>query len=69
VRPALAALESRHWQNVAELYAIGPAPSVDVEWLYNPAGQTEWTIIPDLAGVVCIDFGLIRTCRLANLAL
>jgi ABC-2 type transport system permease protein len=52
VRPALAALESGYWQRVAELYAIGPIPSVDVEWLYNPAGRTAWTIVPGLAGVV-----------------
>lgn len=52
VRPALAALESGYWQRVAELYAIGPVPSVDVEWLYNPAGRPAWTIVPGLAGVV-----------------
>lgn len=52
VRPALAALESAYWQGVARVYAIGPVPSVDVEWLYNPAGRTAWTIVPGLAGVV-----------------
>jgi ABC-2 type transport system permease protein len=52
VRPALAALESGYWKHVAELYAIGPAPSIDVEWLYNPAGRTAWTIVPGLVGVV-----------------
>jgi ABC-2 type transport system permease protein len=52
VRPALAALESGYWQRVAELYAIGPVPSVKVEWLYNPGGRTAWTIAPGLAGVV-----------------
>jgi ABC-2 type transport system permease protein len=52
VRPALAALENAYWQQIAELYAIGPVPSVDVEWLYNPDGRTSWTIVPGLAGVV-----------------
>ena len=52
VRPALAALENAYWQQIAELYAIGPVPSVDVEWLYNPDGKTSWTIVPGLAGVV-----------------
>jgi ABC-2 type transport system permease protein len=52
VRPALAALENAYWQQIAELYAIGPVPSVDVEWLYNPEGRTSWTIVPGLAGVV-----------------
>jgi ABC-2 type transport system permease protein len=52
VRPALAALENGYWQRVAELYAIGPIPAVDVEWLYNPTGRTAWTIVPGLAGVI-----------------
>jgi ABC-2 type transport system permease protein len=52
VRPAMAALENAYWQQIAELYAIGPVPSVDVEWLYNPDGRTSWTIVPGLAGVV-----------------
>ena len=52
VRQALAALENAYWQQIAELYSIGPVPSVDVEWLYNPNGRTSWTIVPGLAGVV-----------------
>jgi ABC-2 type transport system permease protein len=52
VRPALAALQNAYWQQIAEFYAIGPVPSVDVEWLYNPDGRTSWTIVPGLAGVV-----------------
>ncbi len=52
VRPALAALENAYWHQVAELYAIGPVPSVNVEWLYNPEDRTSWTIVPGLAGVV-----------------
>src|SRR5260370_11088300 len=52
VRPALAALENAYWRHIAELYAIGPVPSPDVEWLYNPEGRTSWTIVPGLAGVV-----------------
>jgi ABC-2 type transport system permease protein len=52
VRPALAALEDAYWQHVAQLYAIGPVPSVNIEWLYNPEGRTAWTIVPGLAGVI-----------------
>ena len=52
VRPALAALESAYWKQVTQLYAIGPVPSVDVEWLYNPQGRMAWTILPGLAGVI-----------------
>src|SRR5258708_36335712 len=52
VRPALAALENAYWQQIAELYAIGPVPSVNVEWLYNPDGRTSWTIVPGLVGVI-----------------
>src|SRR5216683_2393731 len=52
VRPALAALENAYWRQIAELYAISPVPSPDVEWLYNPEGRTSWTIVPGLAGVV-----------------
>ena len=52
VRPALAALENAYWQHTAQLYAIGPVPSVHVEWLYNPEGRTAWTIVPGLAGVI-----------------
>src|SRR5216684_3131224 len=52
VRPALAALENAYWQQIAELYAIGPVPSPDVVWLYNPEGKTTWTIVPGLVGLV-----------------
>src|SRR5258708_306540 len=52
VGPGVAALEDAYWQQIAELYAIGPVPSPDVEWLYNPEGRTSWTIVPGLAGVV-----------------
>lgn len=52
VRPALAALETTYWQHLAELSAIGPVPSVDVEWLYNPESRTDWAIVPGLVGVV-----------------
>src|SRR5271155_3177456 len=50
VRRALAALENAYWRHAAQLYAIGPVPSVSVEWLYNPEGRTAWTIVPGLAG-------------------
>jgi len=52
VRPALAALQIAYWRGAAQTYAGGPAPALDVEWLYNPAGRTAWTIVPGLAGVV-----------------
>src|SRR6202011_31306 len=52
VRPALAALESAYWEQVAQFYAIGPVGSVDVEWLYNPEGRTAWTIVPGLVGAI-----------------
>jgi len=52
VRPALAALENAYWRHAAQFYAIGPVPSVHVEWLYNPEGRTAWTIVPGLAGVI-----------------
>jgi ABC-2 type transport system permease protein len=52
VRPALAALENEYWRQTAQLNAIGPLPSVNVEWLYNPEGRTTWTIVPGLAGVI-----------------
>jgi len=52
VRPALAALENEYWRRTAQLNAIGPLPSVNIEWLYNPEGRTTWTIVPGLAGVI-----------------
>jgi ABC-2 type transport system permease protein len=52
VRPALSALENAYWEHVAQSYAIGRVPAVNVEWLYNPEGRTAWTIVPGLAGVV-----------------
>jgi hypothetical protein len=52
VRPALAALENAYWQQLAQSYAIGPVPSVDVEWLNNSEGRTAWTIVPGLVGVI-----------------
>jgi len=52
VRPALAALQIAYWRGAAQTHEGGPAPALDVEWLYNPAGRTAWTIVPGLAGVV-----------------
>src|SRR5258707_146578 len=52
VRPALAALQIAYWREAAQTYADGPGPALDIEWLYNPAGRTAWTIVPGLAGVV-----------------
>lgn len=52
VRPALAALESAYWRQVAQRSPFVLAPSVDVTWLYNPESRTAWTIVPGLIGVV-----------------
>jgi ABC-2 type transport system permease protein len=52
VRSALAALQNAYWQHLAQSYAIGPVPSVDIEWLYNPEGRTAWAIVPGLVGVI-----------------
>ena len=52
VRPALAALETAYWRHAAQTSPLALAPSVEVEWLYNPEGRTAWTIVPGLAGVV-----------------
>src|SRR5262249_41832255 len=52
VRPALAALEAAYWRHVAQTSPLVLAPSVDIEWLYNPEGRTAWAIVPGLAGVV-----------------
>jgi len=49
VRPALAALQTAYWRHITPNLAAGP---VDVKWLYNPKGRTDWTIAPGLAGVV-----------------
>jgi ABC-2 type transport system permease protein len=52
VRPALAALQVAYWRGAAQLDALSPGPSVEVEWLYNPDSRMAWTIVPGLAGVV-----------------
>jgi ABC-2 type transport system permease protein len=52
VRPALDALQNAYWQQLAQSYAIGSVPSVDVEWLYNPERRTAWTVVHGLAGVI-----------------
>ena len=53
IRPALAALETAYWRNVAQTSPLAFAPpSVEVTWLYNPDGRTAWMIIPGLVGVV-----------------
>src|SRR5260370_39710603 len=48
VRPALAALENAYWQQIAELYAIGPVPSPDVRWRSHPEGRPSRRICPGL---------------------
>ncbi len=53
VRPALAALESAYWREVARRSPLVLGlPTADVVWLYNPEGRTTWTIVPGLVGVV-----------------
>ncbi len=52
VVPALRALEAAFWRRAAEVYAIGPLPDLQVEWLYNPDCKTAWAIAPALAGVI-----------------
>jgi ABC-2 type transport system permease protein len=53
VRPALAALESAYWRQVAQRSPLVlTQTTVDVNWLYNPDSRTAWTIVPGLVGVV-----------------
>jgi len=52
VRPALAALETAYWRQIAETSSLEGGPGVEVNWLYNPEGRTAWTTVPGLAGVV-----------------
>src|SRR6266481_5441750 len=52
VRPALAALETAYWRQIAETSSLEGGPGVAVNWLYNPEGRTAWTTVPGLAGVV-----------------
>ena len=52
VRPALAALETAYWQKRATTFSVDDRSSIDVDWLYNPARRTAWTIVPGLVGVI-----------------
>jgi ABC-2 type transport system permease protein len=52
VRPALAALETAYWREVAHTSALVLAPSFEIEWRHNPEGRTAWAIVPGLVGVV-----------------
>ena len=52
VRPALGALETAYWRQVATVVSFGPPPTVQVEWLYNPQGRTDWSLVPGLVGVI-----------------
>ena len=55
VRPALAALETAYWRQLAQTSPLALAPpSLDVEWLYNPDVRTAWTLLPGLVGVVAM---------------
>ena len=52
VRPALGALETAYWRQAATVFSFGPPLPVQVEWLYNPRGRTDWTLVPGLVGVI-----------------
>jgi ABC-2 type transport system permease protein len=52
VRPALGALETAYWHRAATAFSLGPGPTVQVEWLFNPDRRTAWTIVPGLVGVI-----------------
>lgn len=53
IRPALAALQTAYWREVAHRSPLVlTVPTVQVSWLYNPEGRTAWTIVPGLVGVV-----------------
>ena len=55
VRPALAALETAYWRQLAQTSPLALAPpTLNVEWLYNPHGRTAWTLLPGLVGVVAM---------------
>lgn len=53
VRPALAALESAYWRQLAQRSPLVlTPPTVEVNWLYNPESRTAWMLVPGLVGVV-----------------
>ena len=52
VRPAVEALEATVLRRAANSTAFVHRPTVKVTWLYNPEGNTTWSIIPALAGVI-----------------
>ena len=52
VRPALLALQSAVTREAGEALLGAAAPSVTVQWLYNPEQRNAWAIAPGLAGVV-----------------
>jgi len=52
VRPALAALETAYWRQVADTSPLVIDPGVEIDRLYNPVGRTAWTTVPGLVGVI-----------------
>jgi ABC-2 type transport system permease protein len=51
-RPAVVALEANLLHHLAEAGPLGRLSRFKVTWLYNPDGQTSWSIIPALSGVI-----------------
>lgn len=59
VGAAVAALESRYLrERLATAGPVGAAAPV-VEWLYNPARRTAWTLMPALAGAIVMISSLL----------
>ncbi|MBI2800453.1 MAG: ABC transporter permease [Gammaproteobacteria bacterium] len=52
VRPAVAALEVELARSAVRDVLNNSGPLVQVTWLYNPTGRTDWAITPVLAGVI-----------------
>jgi ABC-2 type transport system permease protein len=66
VRPALLALQSALWKQLAGGGSTNSIrPSLNIEWLYNPEGRSAWSIVPGLIGVIV----MITTLLLGSLAL
>ncbi len=52
VRPAVTALQVALLSQLASAFIPQPEPNIEVQWLYNPDGQTSWWLAPGLVGVV-----------------
>ena len=51
-RPVVAALDAGVWRKTAEIYAEDQTPTVDVAWVHDPGGRSDWDITPGLVGAV-----------------